>query len=92
MSKKQSKTFRQRISNALELPEEVVLKTLKTTIMGTESVTVENYKGIIAYDEELIKVKTDEGIMSVGGRNLTINTVTDSDIFISGEINSIRWE
>ena len=92
MLKEGKKKFRQRVSDMLELPEEVVAKALKTTVMGTESIMVENFGGIMEYDDKLIKIKTEEGIMSVTGENLTISTVTDYDIYISGKINSIRWE
>ena len=84
--------FRKRVFDMLEMPEEVILKTLKTTVMGTESITVENFGGIMEYDSELVKIKTDEGIMSVTGKDMTISAVTDCDIYISGKINSIRWE
>ena len=84
--------FRKRVSDILELPEEVVLKTLKTTIMGTQSIMIENFGGILEYDEKIVKIKTDEGIMSVTGDKMTISAVTDSDIYISGKINSVRWD
>lgn len=90
--KEKTKNFRKRLTNALEMPEEVVLKTVKTTVMGTESITIENYGGILEYESDLIKIKTKDGIITVTGKEMTIGTVTDADIYISGKINSVRWE
>jgi sporulation protein YqfC len=83
--------IREKISNVFELPEDIVLDVSKVIIVGTNQVTIENHKGIIEYSEELIRVNTGNGIMSIYGRNLIIKHIFQEEITIVGEIQSINY-
>ena len=58
----------------------------------TSEVKIENYKGILEYDEFYIKVDTPIGIVSINGYKLTLEQITDEDIGIKGTIKSIELE
>ncbi len=44
---KRSYKLREKLSNAFELPKDIVLDVSKIIIIGTGQITVENHKGII---------------------------------------------
>lgn len=88
---KGSHKIREKISNAFELPKDIVLDVSKVIIIGTGQVTIENHKGIIEYSEELIRVNTGSGIMKLSGRNLIIKYIFQEEITITGEIQSINY-
>ena len=52
----------------MELPKEVVLD-LPKTMFGDRNMLVENYKGIIEYDDNKIRVNTGRGIIKVTGES-----------------------
>lgn len=90
MSKRGYK-IRERLSNTFELPKDIVLDVSKVIIIGTGQITVENHKGIVEYSEELIRINTGDCIMKISGRNLTIKTILQEEITITGELTNIEF-
>jgi sporulation protein YqfC len=88
---KKSFKIREKISDTFELPKDIVLDVSKVIIIGTGQVTVENHKGVVEYSEELIRINTGSGIMKLCGRNLTIKTILQEEITITGEITNIEF-
>lgn len=89
--KKNSRLIR-KINNLLEIPKEVTTQTPKLTIIGFEQLLIENYKGILEYEEFFVKISTYIGNININGFNLSLNQMTDDDIIINGKIDSIDFE
>lgn len=85
------KNFR-RIDNILEMPTEVYTNDPKITIVGFSEIVIENYKGILEYEDFFIRIKTFIGILNINGFNMTLEKMTDDDIKICGDIESIDIE
>ncbi len=81
-----------KINSILEMPREIDKKEPKITIISFDEMLIENYKGILEYDEFYIKVDTPIGIVSINGYKLTLEQITDEDIGIKGTIKSIELE
>lgn len=89
--KKNGKLIR-KIDNILEIPKEVTSQTPKITVIGFEKILIENYKGILEYEEFFIKISTFIGAVNINGFNLSLNQMTEDDIMINGKIDSIDFE
>ncbi len=76
----------------LELPQEVCSNIPKVTIVGFNEMIIENYKGILEYEEFFVKIGTHIGIINVNGYNLNLENMTDDDIKITGKIESFDIE
>ena len=48
--------LRKNMTEALELPKEIMLGLPLISLLGREEVTIENYKGILEYDEESVRI------------------------------------
>jgi len=83
--------FKRRIVKALELPSEIVLDLPRLSMIGNEELLVENYKGIIEYTPELLRLHTKTGILFVEGKSLCLKQVTTDQINITGCILHIRY-
>ena len=81
-----------RINQILEMPREIDNKEPKITIISFDEILIENYKGILAYEEFLIKVDTEIGTVNINGYKLTLEQITEEDIGIKGAIKSIELE
>ncbi len=81
-----------RLEQILEMPREINHKISKITIISFEELLVENYKGILEYEEFYIKINTDIGTVNINGFNLTLEQITEDDIAVKGIINSIDLE
>jgi len=81
-----------KIDKMLEIPQEVYSNTPKFTITGFEEVIVENYKGILEYEDFFVRISTYVGIVNINGFNLNLETMTNDDIKVNGKIESIDIE
>lgn len=76
----------------LELPIEVTTNIPKITITGFNQIMIENYTGIIEYEEYLVKINTSIGIIIMEGNKMNLNQINENDILISGEISKLYLE
>lgn len=76
----------------LEMPKEVCSNIPKISITGFEEMIIENFKGILEYEEFYVRVKTQIGIININGYNLNLENMTDDDIKVSGKIESLDIE
>ena len=81
-----------KIGKILEMPEEVCSNIPKITITGFNELILENYKGILEYEEFFSSINTYIGIVNINGFNLNLEKMTNDDIKITGKIESIDIE
>ena len=81
-----------RIDKMLELPKEVYSNIPKISIMGFDEMLIENFKGILEYEEFYIKISTYIGIININGYNLNLENMTNDDIKVTGQIESFEFE
>lgn len=81
-----------KLDRMLEIPKEVCSNIPKIIITGFEEMIIENFKGILEYEEFYVRVKTQIGIININGFNLNLENMTDDDIKVSGKIESLDIE
>ena len=89
--KKRKNTIR-KIDDILEMPKEICSKNPKLTTIGFEELIIENYKGILEYEDYYIRINTHIGIININGFNLRLEKMTENDIKVIGKIESIDIE
>ena len=88
MKSKINKKITNKINNILEIPREISNINPKITIIGFDEMLIENYKGVLEYDEFYIKISTIIGNININGFNLRLEQVTEEDLYIKGVIES----
>lgn len=83
---------KRRLDKILEIPEEVYTNAPKITVTGFNEMILENYKGILEYEEFFASISTYIGIVNINGYNLNLEKMTNDDIKITGKIESIELE
>ena len=83
---------KRRLDKILEMPEEVYSNIPKLTITGFNEMVLENYKGILEYEEVFASISTHIGIVNINGYNINLEKMTNDDIKITGKIESIDIE
>lgn len=86
------KKIQSRIGNLLEMPNEITTNEPKLTIQGFKELLIENYKGILEYEEFYVRISTHIGTININGFNLNLKQMTDEDIMVTGKIDSIDLE
>ena len=83
---------RKRFNDILEIPKEIYTNIPNFIITGFEDMIIENYKGIIEYEDYYVRVNTYIGIVNIHGTNLRLEKMTEDNIKIIGKIESIEIE
>lgn len=89
---KKRKKVGEKVNRLLEMPREITSNEPKLTIQGFKELLIENYKGILEYEDFYVRVSTHMGTINVNGFNLNLKQMTDEDIMITGKIDSIDLE
>ncbi len=87
----QIKKLKSKVTAMLELPKEIVLNLPHISIIGSEEINIENYKGVIEYTEQLIRINTSSGILRLTGKKLCIRQITDENIKITGVLGALEY-
>ena len=89
--KKRKNAF-SKIDRILEMPQEVYTDTPKITITGFNEMIIENFKGILEYEDYYIRINTSLGIVNINGYELKLENMTNDDIKVNGKVESIEIE
>lgn len=81
-----------KLDEILEIPVELSTNNPKITIVGFERVLIENYKGILEYQDYFVRLNTYIGIININGFNLNLEEMTSDDLLVTGKIDSIDFE
>lgn len=79
------------IPDMLDIPEELIFQIPISIVKSNREIEIENYKGIIEYGEEKIRINTRSGIIKISGEKLTLKQIATEKIIIAGTINKIEF-
>ena len=91
---RKSKLFsnsKEELVERLKLPKDVCLGALRVTITGNNEIWIENYRGILEYSEQCIRLQTKQCQVIFEGRKLSIDYYTNEEMKISGLIECVRY-
>ncbi len=79
------------LTESFHLPKDLMFGAVIVTATGDREVYVENYKGIMEYLDDKIKLQTKTCYLTITGKNLVISYYTNDEMKITGIIQSIRY-
>lgn len=83
---------KRRINKFLDIPREVSTNAPKITITGFDEILIENFKGILEYEDFFARISTHIGNININGFNLKLSQMTEDDILVSGKIENLDFE
>lgn len=92
MSKRKSFKIREQVIEQLELPKDFLLGEAIVTVTGRRELLIENYKGILNYEDSFIKIQAKNCRIIINGRHLSIDYYTNEEMKISGFFEQIQYE
>lgn len=75
----------------LDLPEDVLVNSLKLTLNGAKRALVENHRGILEYGKNRIVISSKREKLSINGTDLNIIAMNGEQLLIGGRIQSLEW-
>lgn len=86
---KSEKTMKEKFLDAMELPIEFLRDVPRITLIGDANLLIENHKGIIEYDANVIRLANH---ISILGNKMSVEEINNDEIFIIGEITNVEFE
>ena len=83
---------KEEVADKLDLPRDIVLDVPKLTIIGNKEITIENHKGILAFQETFIKVNSNLGTIELRGKNFEITFIGGNTLCLRGGFSNIIYE
>lgn len=83
---------RELIVEKFDFPKDVILDVPKILIIGDQEITIENHKGIIVFERNMIKINSRFGPIAIKGEDFEILYIGSSTTTISGKFKSIVYE
>lgn len=92
MSKPKKSKIREQVIEQLELPKDLLLGDVLVTITGRKELLIENYRGILVYEDSFIKIQAKNCRILITGTHLAIDYYTNEEMKISGFFQQIQYE
>jgi len=80
------------ISDCLNLPTDILAGAPIVTATGRNEICLENYKGIIEFNDNIIKVQSKTCKICIEGQELNIPYFTEDEMKITGFIKAIYYQ
>lgn len=75
----------------LNLPKDITRGAFILTAVGNRELYIENYKGILEYTKNCIRIQGKNTYIKITGNNLKIDHYTEEDMLIKGHILSVEY-
>ncbi|WP_027633977.1 sporulation protein YqfC [Clostridium hydrogeniformans] len=83
---------KEHIAETLEIPSDVILDLPRIIITSNKEITIENHKGIIKFEEGIIKLNSKMGIIAIEGKDFEIVFMGGNTLTLKGRFKSVVYE
>ncbi len=85
------KRLKERFADSFSVSREAVTDDAHITMAGNSEIYIENYRGIIEYKQDIIRLFIKDGVLLIEGRGLLIQSLRPEDIFIRGAVSRVEF-
>ncbi len=87
-----SNELKESVVRAFDLPPDLAYGSVLVSVTGQSGLLIENYRGILEYKEEHIRIQAKDCRILVVGKRLKIEYYTNEEMKINGLIEQIIYE
>lgn len=89
-AEKERETYLNILSSTLNIPSDILTGDPIITIIGRSEISIENYRRIIEYTNNNVKILTNIGSISIQGRDMKISYLGKDEMKIAGKFELIK--
>lgn len=75
----------------LEIPPGTFNNQSRIVILGMHQIILENFLELLSFSSEQIRIRHRDGVISIGGRGLTIRSIVTEELIVEGEILQLNF-
>lgn len=79
------------VADKLDIAKDAALGLSVMTVIGNNQIYVENFKSIVEYENNIIKLLVKNGRITISGERLRIMFYNDEEICVRGQITKIEY-
>lgn len=83
---------KEKILSKLDFPRDISLDLPKIIVVGNREITIENHRGIMAFETNMVKINSRIGAITIKGEKFEILFIGETSITINGIFNGISYE
>lgn len=87
--KNQRKNYGHKLAELLDIPLETI-DWPKVTLNGNTNAVIQNHRGVIEYDQNIVRINTKLGEIKVTGEKLTLVAASKEEIIVEGLISGAQ--
>ena len=88
-------SWRQRVkkmaADMLDVPKDSILDVPRITLIGGLQLYVENYRGVMEFRDDLLRLSLTQGELHVYGKQLVVKSIFPAEVVIEGNISGIKY-
>jgi len=92
MKKSTKESFKQKILRTIGTPEFIVRDQPEICMIGYECISIENYKSLLQYSDEMLIIRLIKGRLSIEGKGLMVKNIEEGKICVEGCIRKMCFE
>jgi sporulation protein YqfC len=74
-----------------DIPEDVVLGVPRLTLIGQFRLSIENYRGVLAFSKTELKLAMSKGELHIAGDDFVLETILEKEIVLQGRVDDVRF-
>lgn len=82
---------KEQLADLFSLPHDIVCGASNVSIIGSMRVIIENYKGILEYNNEVILLQGKQSKIQITGNRLKIRCYNEEEMVIDGRIDGVNF-
>lgn len=88
----QDHSIKEKFVHICRIPKEVALGHSLVSMIGNTELIVENYRGILEFDDQLIRILGKKEQIKIYGKHLKIEYYTNEEMKVIGIIRGIEYQ
>jgi sporulation protein YqfC len=79
-----------KLADLLEIPLDTVIDWPRIILNANRSVTVQNHRGVIEYDQGMARINTKLGELVLYGEKLTLISALPAEVVVAGKVERVE--
>lgn len=78
-------------AKVLDVPQDVTMDLPRITMIGNMQLLIENYRKVLHFSDNLLRLSLSRGQLEIHGQNLTIRGIWTDEVMVEGHVTELKY-